>query len=636
MKRALKSQLIQRFVAVIFLTSFISSLVGLFLINRWTVGQAQDRVSNALNSAREILNHRLENIKSSVYFSSFRTSIQRELGKKNRVFLKEILGGIRKESQLDLLTITDEKGNAVLRASNPEVWGDSVVQDPIIQEVLATQRPASSVEIFPYERIQKEGQDLARQCVIPFIDGPETRPRKGPAQGSALVLISASPILGEDGKLLGVLYGGEVLNRNYPLVDRVKDILYQNEKYRGKDIGVVTLFLKDIRISTNFKNEDGSRAIGTRVADEIFDKVLIAGEKSVGRAPVVHDWYVTAYEPVRNLKKENIGILAVGMLEQKFVDMRTEALFIFLGITLFGMVLSVLLANFSSRSVVKPIENLRKVSDQISQGDFSARVKAQSDNEIGELEKTFNLMASSLQERDKEIRRLNEQRLMRSEKLASIGRLAAGIAHEINNPLTSILTFSSLLLRKAEDWQRERLDIIVKETTRCREIVRGLLDFARQREPQKEVSDVNRIIEAALTLTRNQLAKASEKKIMVEKELEELPSIQVDANQILEVFVNILINALDAMPQKGTLKVTSRKLEAEPFIEIRLSDTGCGIPPENLAKIFDPFFTTKEAGKGTGLGLAVSHGIIERHNGTIDVESEVGRGTTFVIRLPLE
>jgi two-component system NtrC family sensor kinase len=245
-------------------------------------------------------------------------------------------------------------------------------------------------------------------------------------------------------------------------------------------------------------------------------------------------------------------------------------------------------------------------------------------------------MASSLQERENEIRRLNQQRLMRSEKLAAIGRLAAGIAHEINNPLTSVLTFSSILLRKAEDWQRERLDIIVKETTRCREIVRGLLDFARQSEPKKEISDVNRIIETALTLTKNQLAKAREKAIGVVKELGTLPAIPVDPNQILEVLVNILINAVDAMPQKGMLKVTSRKVESEPSIEIRIADTGDGISPENLGKIFDPFFTTKEAGKGTGLGLAVSHGIVERHNGTIDVESTVGQGTTFIIRLPLE
>ena len=636
MKTTLKSQLIKRFVAVIFLTSLISSVVGIFLIDRWTVGQAQDRVSNSLNSAREILNHRLENIKTSIYFSSFRTSIQEGLSKKDRMALKEILGGIRKEGQIDLLTITDDKGKVVLRGRNPLVFGDDASNNEIVKEVLTTQKTVSSVEILPYESIQKEGEDLAQQSIIKSVETPEIKSRKGPEQGSAMVLISASPILDGAGKFLGVLYGGEVLNRNYSLVDRVKDILYQNERHGGKEIGVVTLFLKDLRISTNIQGGNGLRAIGTRVSDEVYDKVLIKGEKSAGQALVVHDWYVTAYEPVRNRKNENIGILAVGMLEQKFVDMRTEALFIFLGITVLGMGLSIVIANYSSRSVVKPVENLRKVSDQISQGDFSARVKVQSGNEIGELERTFNLMASSLQEREKEIRRLNEQRLMRSEKLAAIGRLAAGIAHEINNPLTSVLTFSSLLLRKAEDWQKERLEIIVKETTRCREIVKGLLDFARQSEPKKELTDVNRIVETALTLTKNQLAKAREKAIVLEKELGVLPSLHVDPNQILEVFVNIFINAVDAMPQKGTLKVTSRKIEAEGAIEVRIADTGHGISPENLGKIFDPFFTTKEAGKGTGLGLAVSHGIVERHNGTIDVESTVGQGTTFIIRLPLE
>jgi len=175
----------------------------------------------------------------------------------------------------------------------------------------------------------------------------------------------------------------------------------------------------------------------------------------------------------------------------------------------------------------------------------------------------------------------------------------------------------------------------VKETTRCREIVRGLLNFARQNEPRKEMCDVNRIVEGALTLTKNHL-RISENMVSVEKELGDLPGVHLDPDQILEVFVNILINAVDAMPQGGTLKVTTRKLEAEPSIEIRIKDSGHGISPENLGKIFDPFFTTKEAEKGTGLGLAVCHGIVERHNGTIDVESEVGKGTTVIIKLPLE
>jgi signal transduction histidine kinase len=233
-------------------------------------------------------------------------------------------------------------------------------------------------------------------------------------------------------------------------------------------------------------------------------------------------------------------------------------------------------------------------------------------------------------------RKMSEQRLMRSEKLASIGRLAAGIAHEINNPLTSVLTFSSLLLKKVEnDDQKEKLEIIVKETTRCREIVRNLLNFARQGEPKKEECSINQVIETALSLTKNQV-KVSENRITVRKDLGELPLLQLDPNQMLEVFVNITINAIDAMPQGGELKMTTGLSQGGKLVEIRASDTGYGISRENLARVFDPFFTTKDAGKGTGLGLSVTYGIIDRHNGTIDVESEPGKGTTFIIKLPVE
>ncbi len=225
--------------------------------------------------------------------------------------------------------------------------------------------------------------------------------------------------------------------------------------------------------------------------------------------------------------------------------------------------------------------------------------------------------------------------MARSEKLASIGRLAAGIAHEINNPLTSVLTFSSLLLRKADESQREKLDIIVKETTRCGEIVRELLNFARQSEPKKEACNINKIIVSALSLTKNQL-KVSDSRINTAVEFQELPPLMADRDQLLEVFINMVINALDAMPQGGDLMTKTRLLEDGKTIEISISDTGQGIPEEDLEKIFEPFFTTKEAGKGTGLGLAVSYGIIEAHKGSIDVKSEVGKGTTFIITLPVE
>jgi two-component system NtrC family sensor kinase len=628
LRRGLKSNLIVKFIAVIAITTLISCVMGTLLINKWTMGQAESVVRNSLNTAREVLGHRLENIRNTVRFASSNNRLLEALRKKDRAELQRYLEEVRRENELDILDVADERGNVVLRASNPGAMKDRVGAETIIRRPLTSGKTVSSVEIVPYETIEKDGEALAARCLI-----------NSASSSGAMVLMSASPIR-RDGKIAGVLWGGEVLNRNEGLVDKIRNILYQNEKYRGRDFGVATLFLKDVRISTNYKNPDGTRGgIGSTVSEEVAQKVLGEGKQWVGTAAVIqplkHDGYVAAYEPIRNHRNEIVGMLAVGMLAQKFSDMRAETLTIFLGISLFGVILSIVVANFLSNAIVKPVNNLVAVSHAISRGDFSVRVETQSVNEIGELEATFNLMASSLQGRDEEIKRLNRQHLLRSEKLASIGRLAAGIAHEINNPLTSVLTFSSLLLRRTEkEEQKEKLDIIVKETTRCREIVRDLLNFARHGEPKKEKCSINQVIESALSLTKNQL-KVSEMRIAVQKELGELPLLQLDPNQMLEVIVNIIINALDAMAEGGELGIKTGLTEDAKAVEIKISDTGYGISKENLEKVFDPFFTTKEVGKGTGLGLAVTYGIIDGHNGTIDVESEVGKGTTFVIRLPL-
>ncbi len=634
MKRTLKLQLILRFIAVIWIITIVCSIMGTLLINKATMGQAEESAIASLSSAREFLTNRLENFESFFYSVSSRNTIRDALSGRDRARLAEYLEDIREKGRFDILNITDEKGRVVLRTGNPSVFGDDVSADDVVKKALSSGVTASAIDVIPYETVEKEGPEIARRC----LNGPLQKGEKDSAPavpGPALALISASPILGKDNIVAGVVYGGEILNRNDKLIDKTMHILYQDEKYRGKDIGIVTIFLKDTRIATNFRNPNGERAIGSKVSREVLDKVLKEGKQWVGKALVVRDWYLTAYEPLRGIRGDIVGILAVGVVEQKFADMRREALTIFLGIILFGVILSIVVANYLSNTIIRPINNLVRVSHEISRGDFSATVEARSQNEIGDLERTFNLMTSSLRERDKEIRRLNEQHLMRSEKLASIGRLAAGIAHEINNPLTSVLTFSSLLLRKAEESQKERLEIIVKETTRCREIVRELLNFARQSEPKKELCNLNEIIENGIRLTKNQL-KVNESYIAMVKDFGGLPLLQVDPNQLLEVFINLIINAVDAMPRGGELRTSTRLLADESAVEIRVSDTGHGISGEDLERVFDPFFTTKEAGKGTGLGLAVIYGIIDRHNGTINVESEIGKGTTFIIKLPVE
>lgn len=266
-----------------------------------------------------------------------------------------------------------------------------------------------------------------------------------------------------------------------------------------------------------------------------------------------------------------------------------------------------------------------------------------------------------VQEQMEELKETQAQQLIQSAKLASVGEMATNIAHELNNPLTSVLGFTSLLLQDIpeDDPKKRDLEIIESEALRSRDIVRNLLDFARRREPKREPSDINEVIKSTLVLIRYHAEKSN---IRVEENYaDDLPPTSVDVNQMKQVFINILKNAIDAMTHGGTLTITtgynsfksiSHQLQsvvrgktsrspiqfteekARQMIEVCICDTGIGIPPCDLERIFDPFYTTKEQAMGTGLGLAVSYGIIERHEGRIEVESTEGKGSIFRIKLP--
>ncbi len=277
--------------------------------------------------------------------------------------------------------------------------------------------------------------------------------------------------------------------------------------------------------------------------------------------------------------------------------------------------------------VGKPVGNLVLATNKIAGGDLNYKIKLKQNDELGQLGKSFNDMTEKLTKA--------QQQLYQSEKLASLGRLAAGVAHEINNPLTGVLTYASFLQKRIQEPEtKSDLDVIVRETKRCREIVKGLLDFARQAPPQKSNINLNDVIHHSLHILDNQLCL---KNINVKTGLAKLPNINVDSNQIQQVIINLLVNASDAIGNGGgEIKVetkTERNDTGESLV-MSVSDTGCGMSKEQQSKIFEPFFTTKGQ-KGTGLGLAVVWGIIDKHHGKMDVKSEPGKGTRFTVTLPV-
>ena len=282
------------------------------------------------------------------------------------------------------------------------------------------------------------------------------------------------------------------------------------------------------------------------------------------------------------------------------------------------------------------MRRLVRAARQLAKGNLEYQVKVKSKDEIGELGETFNLMASSLKERDERSKEYTQQQIMKSERLATLGQLAAGVAHEINNPLGTISLYAKMTvdeLGKDDDSCRENLKVVMKHINRAGRIVKDLLEFARQAEPEMRTLNINDVLRKAIAIITHP---AELQNIKLNKNLApELCHIQGDSDKLQQVFVNIIINAIQAMPKGGELTAATRFTEDNAFVKMEISDTGCGIPEEHLSKLFDPFFSTKETGKGTGLGLSVSLGIIEKHNGTIDVKSKVGAGSMFTITLPV-
>ena len=636
-----RSKLIASFLGVSLLVGAVSLFIGGQLLYKAVFSEATNRIRLDLNAAREIYLTRINSVKVSLNITTLGDEFRSELERYDAPELVNRLRRMAQHAELDFAGIVTGEGKTLCRiGTNPVPIEESQPVNPIANLALKRGVPVSGTVVLSREFLSAENPDLANRARIQLVPTRRADPREAKEEASGMALAAAIPVLDGD-DLLGALYGGILLNRSTTMVDRVRDTVFQQEIYKGRSIGTATIFFNDIRISTNVLAPDGKRAIGTRVSREVKEQVLTEGKRWTDRAFVVSDWYITAYEPLVDIFGERVGMLYVGVLEAKYADMRRKALTVLVLIIMAGMALAIGLGYLLANKIMSPVHRLIKASQRVSEGNLSPEIGPISNDEIGVLQNTFKDMIVSLEERDKRRREESENRLLQSEKQASIGRLAAGVAHEINNPLTGILTFTRLLLRNRDigDKSRSYLQKIAESTVRVRKIVKGLLDFSRQTELDREPTELNRLVGSTISLMENQ---ALVRGIGIAFEPgENLPVVTLDRGQFQGVLINIIINALDATEAGGNITVsTGISLSASDAgrkgVEISVADTGCGISPEDLNKLFDPFFTTKEVGEGTGLGLAVSYGIVQRHGGTIRVQSAVGRGSAFTIWLPVE
>ncbi|MCW5670150.1 MAG: cache domain-containing protein [Hydrogenophaga sp.] len=506
---------------------------------------------------------------------------------------------------------------------------------------------------------------LSPRLRIPLVATRNAAPDTRETEHRAMVMLATHPVRDAAGQTIALLAGGLLLNQNLDFIDHINRIVYPEGSLPFGSQGTATLFMDDVRITTNVRLFQDQRAIGTRVSQTVRDAVLGRGQTWLDRAFVVNDWYVSAYEPLLDAHDQRIGMLYVGYLEAPFRLVRYAMLgvmgLIFLGV----MALSAWFSLRWARSIFQPVQRMNRTMQLVEEGQSAARVgEIAARDELGALaghldelldvidEKTAALqrwgeeLDHKVAERTAELEASNaslqlaQQQLVKSEKLAAIGQLTASIAHEINNPIAVMQGNLDLMretLGAASRPVASELRLLDEQVERMRIIVTQLLQYARPTEyaGYVETLDINRTMEDCLVLVGHLLAQTH---IAVERDLQATRRAGCNRQELQQVVINLLINAIQAMPQGGVLRLLTRDWVDEAGrggVRLWVQDTGPGLSAEVLERLFRPFFTTKN--DGNGLGLWISQGLVERYGGHITAENlSGGSGASFCVALLTE
>ena len=481
---------------------------------------------------------------------------------------------------------------------------------------------------------------LSPRIHIPLIDTRSATPTPRSMEDRALVMLATTPVLGLKGETLAYLRTGVLLNQNLPLIDHINRIVYPRGALPLGSHGTATLFMDDVRITTNVRLFQDQRAIGTRVSSAVHAAVLGRGETWLDRAFVVNDWYVSAYEPLQDATGQRVGMLYVGFLEAPFRLVKYTALAVIVGIFLLVMVLAALFSLRWARSIFKPVEQMNRAMQRVEEGDASARVgPVQARDEIGalarHLDQLLNVVDAKVTERTQALAQSTDalqktqQQLVKSEKLAAIGQLTASVAHEINNPIAVMQGNLDLMRELLGEHARPvatELKLLDQQVERMRLIVTQLLQYSRPTDYAGYVVpvDVNHTLNSSLVLVAHLLSRT---RIEVQRALQASTLVGINAQELQQVVINLLINAIQAMPEGGVLLLRSRdQLDAQGHagVLVEVCDSGTGLSPQALAQLFSPFFTTKN--EGNGLGLWISVGLLERYGASLSGANRRDRG----------
>lgn len=538
---------------------------------------------------------------------------------------------------------------------------DRATRWPVIDAAVRG-RGASEIDIFTTADLAALSPDLAQRARLPLIETEAAVPTDRTTEDRGMVVHTATDVRAPG--RLGVLVGGILLNRNLDFIDTINALVYQSEGAGGDRQGTATLFLEDVRISTNVRLFEGSRALGTRVSAAVRHKVLTEGQTWLDSAFVVNNWYISGYLPLIDSFGTRVGMLYVGFLEAPFTAAKRSAYILIFAAFALILALTVPLFLRLAGGIFSPLEKMTKTMEQVESGTLGARIgPVAARDEIGTVAAHLDTLLDQVQERDRKLRswadELNErveqrtaelreanekleatyQQLVMSEKLASIGEITAGVAHEINNPVAVIQGNIDVIRQTLGDEAQPvmtELALIDQQVGRINAIVGKLLQFARPTEfgTFEESVDIAGVLEDCLVLVDHVISKGE---IAVSITRDDAPPVRINPGELQQVIINLIINAVQAMKGRGKLNISigTALRDGQTGAQLAIADTGTGIPAAKLKTVFDPFFTTKP-GEGTGLGLSVSQTLIQNAQGLITVANGPDGGAVFSVWLPGE
>jgi two-component system NtrC family sensor kinase len=603
---SLKTRIVISFLLVIVVLSGSTALLGYYVIKNDIFARAERKVLNDLKVARMVYSGEIERIGFGLRLVSPDEDLGELKAKLNLHYLQRVeasdFGSVRSEIAQAAIVAREGLGGTRI-ITRAEL--DGLVTDVEGAEPLAIVPTAMSRE----SQRQVLDDVMAKEFAVPVLD--------------------------PNGAVSAVLYGGRIINRDYTFVDRIREVVYGGDVYNGKPVGTVTIFQDDVRISTNVLDEEGQRAIGTRVSAQVYAKVVEAGNVWDDRAFVVTDWYKTAYEPIKSINGNVIGILYIGTLEQPFNDIASRILWSFVKIVFVVMVLGVLLSLFLAGGISRPLIEVVQGTECLVSGDWGYQVNAKTPvRETNRLAEAFNAMAVGLKEREESLRVSNEK-LVESNK--NYVDLIGFVAHELKGILASAVMNAYAVrdgyLGMVNFKQRKALDSVTRNLDYLDATVKKFLNLGRVERGElsvhkTELSLKREVFDASI----NSLAAiAVRKKLKLDNEIDPELRVQADLDLLQIVANNLVGNAIKYSPDAGEIRVTATATNDRVQVDVYNDSTP--ISEEQRARLFQKFSRlnspeTKKV-KGTGLGLYITKQIIERHGGTIRVEPRE-HGNSFV------